>query len=136
MTEHKKMIYHGKFITQTDGSISPLSASDNERFKIFKENLQPDQTIEVFMDSDLDNGTVAQLAKIHACIRELAKDTGYSFEDMKLEVKRQAGLCVKKNLGGEVFMICKSFADCSKDELALAIEAIIQIGDTTGGNYR
>jgi hypothetical protein len=33
-------------------------------------------------------------------------------------------------------MICKSFADCSKDELALAIEAIIQIGDTTGGNYR
>jgi hypothetical protein len=136
MSDHKKMIYHGKFIAHTDGSISPLAASDNERFKLFKENLQPDQTIEVFMDSDLDNGTVAQLAKIHACIRELAKDTGYSFEDMKLEVKRQAGLCVKKNLGGEVFMVCKSFADCSKDELALAIEAILQIGDTVGINFR
>jgi hypothetical protein len=33
-------------------------------------------------------------------------------------------------------MICKSFGDCSKDELALTVEAIVQIGDTVGINFR
>jgi hypothetical protein len=88
------------------------------------------------MESNVDDGTVPQLAKVHVCIRELAKEIGYSFEDMKLEVKRRAGLCVKKELGGELFMVCKSFGDCSKEELGLAVEAILQIGDTVGINFR
>ena len=88
------------------------------------------------MESEVDNGTVPQLAKIHACIRELAKETGYTFEDMKLEIKRQAGLCIKKEMSGEVFLVCKSFSRCSKDELALVIEAIVQIGDSLNINFR
>ena len=127
--------YHGHLVKK-NGKLEHRDPGSSAKYHEFVKTVEEDQIVEVFMEATSDNGTVPQLAKIHACIRELAKDTGYSFEDMKLEVKRQAGLCVKKNLGGEVFMICKSFADCSKDELALAIEAIIQIGDTTGGNYR
>jgi hypothetical protein len=58
----------------------------------------------------------AQLAKVHACIREIAKESGYTFDEMKLIIKDASGIADK------------SFADCSKDELMLAIEACIQIG--------
>jgi hypothetical protein len=61
---------------------------------------------------------------VHACIRELASESGYTFDEMKTLVKQQSGLCYD---GGDVIM-CKSFAECSKDELALAIEACIEIG--------
>ena len=73
--------------------------------------------------ADTDH-SVAQLAKVHACIRELAKESGYTFDEMKMIIKRQSGLCYD---GGDA-EYCKSFADCSKDELALAIEACIQLG--------
>lgn len=128
-------IYHGHLV-KINNKLEHRDKSSTNKYTDFLKNLEENQMVEVFMEGTNDNGTVPQLAKIHVCIRELAKDIGYSFEDMKLEVKRQAGLCVKKNLGGETFMICKSFADCSKDELALAVEAIIQIGDTVGINFR
>jgi len=128
----KHNIYHGQFVKGILGDITPLAP---EKYKLFLATLETNQKIEIFMEANEDNGTVPQLAKIHVCIRELAKEIGYSFEDMKLEVKRQAGLCVKKELNGEVFMICKSLSDCSKDELGLAIEAINQIGETVGINF-
>jgi hypothetical protein len=80
------------------------------------------------MDSNVDNGTLAQIAKIHACIRELAIELGYTFDDMKAEVKRRNGMLINDK--------CKSFADCSKEELALVIQSIIQIGDLANINFR
>jgi len=32
-------------------------------------------------------------------------------------------------------MVCKSFSKCSKEELSLAIQAIIVIGETVGINF-
>ena len=79
-----------------------------------------------------DNGTNAQIAKIHVSIRQLANDLGYSFSEMKLLVKRKAGLCFNKN-GTEY---CKSFGDCSKEELNSVIQEIIELGDEVGSNLR
>jgi len=45
---------------------------------------------------------------------------------MKLQVKLRAGLCLEQS--------CKSFGECSKDELSLAIQAAIEIGDMVGFN--
>ena len=129
----KHNIFHGQFIKTKDKLVI---CGNDLGYKSFIKNLEDGQKIEVFMEADVDNGTLPQLAKIHACIRELAKEIGYSFEDMKLEIKRRAGLCVKKELGGELFMVCKSFADSSKEELGLTMEAIIEIGDTVGMNLR
>lgn len=131
----KHNIFHGQF-TKTDQNKLKATEKCTVKYREFVNQLEPGQIVEVFFEANADDGSVPQIAKIHVCIRELAKETGYSFEDMKLEVKRQSGLCVKKNLGGELFMVCKSFADCSKEELALTIEAIIQIGDTVGINFR
>ena len=98
-------------------------------------NLEQGQVVDIFLDANVDDGTLAQLAKVHASIRELAKHTGYSFEDMKLEIKHAAGLCIKKEIHGESFMICKSFSKCSKTELGLAVTAIQEVGQTVGINF-
>lgn len=129
----KHNIFHGQFIKKKDKLV--IAGSDT-MYRMFVNSLEEDQRVEIFMEANEDTGTIPQLAKIHVCIRELAKEIGYSYEDMKLEIKRQAGLCVKKEFEGERFMVCKSFAHCSKDELGLALEAIIQIGETVGMNFR
>ena len=63
---------------------------------------------------------------------KLANDLGYSFSEMKLLIKRKAGLCFNKN-GTEY---CKSFGDCSKEELNSVIQEIIELGDEVGSNLR
>jgi len=109
---------------------------DNAAYRQFVDALEQGQLVEIFLDANKDDGTLAQLAKIHKCIRELAISLGYSFEDMKFEVKRVAGLCLKKELAGEMYMVCKSFGRCSKEELALTIQALIELGDFNGMNFR
>lgn len=131
----KHNIFHGQFVRGENSGLSPIS-SVADKYSEFIKGLEPGQTVEIFMEANSDTGTVPQLAKIHASIRELAKELGYSFEDMKLEVKRRAGLCIKREYDNEMFMLCKSFADCSKEELALTLEAIMQIGDVVGINFR
>ena len=76
----------------------------------------------MYIDLASKDHSKAQLAKVHACIRELAKETGYSFNEMKDVVKKHAGLCEDKDC-------YKSFADCSKDEITLAIQSCIEIGE-------
>jgi hypothetical protein len=132
----KHNIFHGQFICDNAGNIVPANKGTAEKYNLFKKGIEKNQKIDVFMEANVDNATVPQIAKIHACIRELSLDTGNTFEDTKLQIKKQAGLCVEKKLDGYVFLVCKSFADCSKEELALAIEAIIQIGDEAGINFR
>ena len=113
-----------------------LRPSDSAKYEMFMHGLTAGQIIDAFYDANKDDGTLAQLAKVHACIRQLAMDTGDNFEDLKFEVKKMSGLCVAKEINGEKFLVCKSFSKCSKEELGLVIETIIQIGDTVGINFR
>jgi hypothetical protein len=118
------------------GKLVYTTNADEAIYKLFLDSLEPGQTVEIFLDANKDDGTLAQLAKIHKCIREIAKETGDNYEDMKLLIKKKSGLCVKKNVDGETVMICKSFANASKTDLALVIETIIEIGDMVGVNCR
>jgi len=93
-------------------------------YQMFLDKLSEGQKVEMFIGLADTDHSVAQLAKVHACIRELAKESGYTFDEMKTLVKQQSGLCYDG--GGAI--LCKSFADCSKDELLLAIEACVAIG--------
>jgi hypothetical protein len=93
-------------------------------YQIFLDKLSEGQKVEMFIGLADTNHSVAQLAKVHACIRELATESGYTFDEMKTLVKQQSGLCYDG--GGAT--LCKSFADCSSQELILAIQACIEIG--------
>ena len=127
----KHNIFHGKFVKH-DKVLKPLN---KEKYKLFLDSMGDGDIADVFLEYAADDGSLAQIAKIHACIRELAKETGATFEDMKLEIKRKSGLCVKHKFDNEWYMICKSFGDASKDELSLVIQTIIQVGEVVGINF-
>jgi hypothetical protein len=108
-------MFSGKFIKK-DGKLTYASPQDKLAYDMFLSKLEDGQIVDMYIDLASADHSKAQLAKVHACIRELAKESGYTFDEMKIVVKQASGL------------EDKSFADCSKDELMLAIEACIQIG--------
>lgn len=126
-----KANHFGK-LKKENGHLVPVRKADALFFNQFKDTLSEGAVVEVFMEEVHDDGTLAQLAKIHAMIKELASHTGYSVEDTKMLVKDQAGLCIARNVTGKEYFLCKSFGDCSKIELAAAITAAIEIGELTG----
>lgn len=111
-------------LTKKNGNLVHINESTKISYQLFLDKLQEGQEVEVFMGLTSDNGSLAQLAKVHACIRELAKECGYTFDEMKFIVKQHSGLCYDG--GGAEY--CKSFKECSKDELAMAIESAIELG--------
>jgi 7-cyano-7-deazaguanine synthase in queuosine biosynthesis len=111
-------------LTKKNGNLVHINESTKISYQLFLDKLQEGQEVEVFMGLTSDNGSLAQLAKIHACIRELAKESGYTFDEMKFIVKKHSGLCYDG--GGAEY--CKSFKECSKEELAMAIESAIELG--------
>jgi hypothetical protein len=122
-------------LTKKNGQLL-YSKADGVLFKKFEKELDEGVAVDGFFEVLGDSYTLGQLAKVHKCIRVLASDTGESFETMKLLVKKRAGLIVSKEIDGEVLAVIKSFGDCSMEELGLAIEAAIEIGDHTGSNLR
>tara|TARA_Y100001938_G_C8098366_1_gene439736 strand:- start:1490 stop:1873 length:384 start_codon:yes stop_codon:yes gene_type:complete len=119
-------------LTKRDGKLEYNVKAQETIYNKFVEDLPEGAKVEIFISISGDNGTNAQIAKIHVSIRQLANDLGYSFSEMKLLVKRKAGLCFNKN-GTEY---CKSFGDCSKEELNSVIQEIIELGDEVGSNLR
>lgn len=112
------------------------NSTEEKSYKLFKESLKEGHLVHVFFDADADDGTLTQIAKIKVCIRTLSKEAGMSFEDMQLEIKKDSGLCFKTTYNNEECLFCKSFGDCSKEDLSLAIQTIIEKGDFLGMNLR
>jgi len=96
------------------------------KLDLFVKSLEEGQVVAVTYEVISADKSYAQLSKLMKCIREVATYTGDTFESVKHEVKVRSGLCIDGK--------CKSFADCSKDEMSLAIQAIIEIGDIVGFN--
>jgi hypothetical protein len=119
-------------LTKKDGKLVYNIKAQENIYNSFVEDLPEGTKVEIFVSVSDGNGTNAQIAKIHVSIRQLANEVGYSFSEMKLLVKRKAGLCFNKN-GTEY---CKSFGDCSKEELNSVIQEIIELGDELGSNLR
>tara|TARA_R110000868_G_scaffold29412_1_gene109298 strand:+ start:198 stop:572 length:375 start_codon:yes stop_codon:yes gene_type:complete len=112
-------------LTKQGGKLVYPDDKSKLNYQMFLDKLSEGQKVEMFIGLADTDHSVAQLAKVHACIRELATESGYTFDEMKTLVKQQSGLCYDG--GGAT--LCKSFADCSKDELLLAIQACIEIGE-------
>ena len=109
----------------------PIKAQET-RYKSFLKQFPDDTRIELFVSANNKKGSAAQLARVHAMCREIANEIGYTFEEVKLQVKRKAGLCFTKNNTE----YCKSFATCDKEELNLAIQAAMEIGEYAGMQLR
>jgi hypothetical protein len=171
-------------LIKKDGKLVAETESKRALYKEFIKNLPDHTRLEVFMDFAADDGTTPQLAKIHACIREIAITMGETPAEVKEDIKRRCNLTLvdhgdktvdilllkhvkslndyqvhKGKIDGEKNLLFrthdksvaekivktynskskekyKSFADCSKDELSLVIQTIIEVGDFLGINFR
>lgn len=118
---------NGKFIKK-QGRLEYFSVATAKQYELFVSNLKDGSIVEFFYEEQHDDGTLPQLAKLHAMIKQLATHIGETSENMKILVKDRAGLCIAREVAGREYFLAKSFGDCSKDELSLAIQAAIEIG--------
>tara|TARA_R100000231_G_scaffold75989_1_gene59160 strand:+ start:41 stop:424 length:384 start_codon:yes stop_codon:yes gene_type:complete len=119
-------------LKKVDGELIHTIKAKGTLYKNWIKELPEGAKVEIFVSVSGEDGTNAQLAKVHAMIREVANEVGHTFQEMKLEVKRKTGLCFVKD--GQEY--CKSFKDCSKQELNLVIQSLIEMGDFVGVNLR
>ena len=84
-------------LIKKDGKLVYNIKLQETNYNKFVDSLPEGAKVEIFVSVSGDNGTNAQIAKIHVSIRQLANDIGYSFSEMKLQIKRRAGLCFNKN---------------------------------------
>ena len=115
-----------------DGKFDFPIKGNQKKLQNFLARQADDAKLELFIGVSSAKGSTPQLARIHATIRKIANELGYTFEEVKLLVKRKAGLCFVKD-GTEN---CKSFGKCDKEELNLVIQACIEIGDFNGMQLR
>lgn len=110
------------------GTLKPLTHNDATLYFQFKKELAEGEIVELYITkiTNEDDKTSGQLAKVHACIRELARETGHTFEEMKDIVKEKAGLYDPASKE------YKSFANCDKKELSDAIQNCIELGNIIG----
>ena len=114
------------------GLLKPVSLGEMKQYEKFVSNIPEGAIVEFFYEVQHDDGTLPQLAKIHVMIKELSTHIGETVENMKLLVKDKAGLCIAREVSGKEYFLAKSFADCSREELSLAIQAAIEIGEQVG----
>lgn len=123
--------YFGKLIKK-DGKLTHIKDSERKLYENFIKEIPEGIVVEFYSEALSNDGSLAQMAKIHAMIRDLANHTGYTFDEMKLYIKEEAGMCYTSPDDSKI--ICKSFADCSKEELNMVIQTIQMIAQKV--NYQ
>ena len=120
--------FNGKY-KKEEGVLKPISLASAKQRELFVSHIPEGAIVEFFYELQHDDGTLPQLAKLHVIIRQLATHVGETVENMKLLVKDRAGLCIAREVAGKEYFLAKSFGECSKEELSLAIQAAIEIGE-------
>lgn len=117
--------FFGKLIKK-DGKLVHFREAERRLYENFIKEIPEGSIIEFYSEVQTNDGSLAQMAKIHAMIRDLANHTGYTFDEMKLYTKEEAGMCYTSPDDSK--LICKSFGDCSKEELNMVIQTLEEIG--------
>lgn len=111
------------------GKLDFASVAASKQYDAFVSKLPEGQIVEFFYEATHDDGTLPQLAKLHVMLKMLASHIGETVENLKLLVKDRAGLCIAREVSGKEYFLAKSFSECSKEELSLAIQAAIELGE-------
>ena len=110
-------------LVKKNSKLGYSNKKDKLLYDLFVDKIKEGEEVEIFVCIKGHKANVAQISKVHASIRVIAMELGYSFEDMKLLVKQRAGLCFEVEDDDKRKVVCKSFADCSSHEISLAIQA-------------
>lgn len=104
-----------------NGVLTPSTKFDQRKYDLFINAIPPKEDLEVYIAyTEGELGTLAQLAKIHAMIREISDFTKQDFFLVKDSIKEACGLY---NISSTTpyTKTLKSFGDCSIEELGTAI---------------
>lgn len=114
-------------LVKKNGKLTHQNSGDLSIYRNFVDSLEEGQIVETFFEANNKGNSKAQLAKVHVCIRKLANEMGYTFEEMKLTIKQKAGLSYGDLNTSDGYV--KSFAECSNDEMQLVFEALNEAGE-------
>lgn len=127
MSQH----FTAKYVKR-NGRLELQTIASSKLYEMFVSHIPDGTIVESFYEIQHDDGTLPQLAKLHVVIKQLAIHIGETVENMKLLVKDKAGLCIAREVSGKEYFLAKSFGECSREELSLAIQACIEIGEEVG----
>lgn len=82
------------------------------------------KVIEVALKEAKKSKTRQQEKYLHACIGEIAKETGENAEHLKVRIKAQVGLIEEVWHKGKVLTIARSTSDLTRDEYGELIESV------------
>lgn len=116
----------GITLIKKEGQLVMPDVLSKEKYKIFLASLNEGDKVETLFELKTEDNTKAQLAKIHVCIAEIAKEQGDDNLSVKNDLKHRCGMSFKDEEGKLKY---QSFGQCSKDELSDIIEVIIQMGE-------
>jgi hypothetical protein len=114
-------------LTKKDSKLVYIDGKDKVLYQLFVDKIKEGEEVEILFCRKGSKASPAQISKVHACIRDLSGELGFTFEDMKLIIKERSGICFEVEDEGKKRVLCKSFADCSSVEITLAIEACNQV---------
>jgi hypothetical protein len=106
--------------TKTEGKLVPVDKTNQKHYKHFIEGLKEGDVVQLFMSKKDSEKSLAQLAKLYKCIRTIALESGYTFNEVKYLVKDNSGLVIND----EPF----SFENCSVADINISIQTSIEIG--------
>jgi hypothetical protein len=129
MSDNKTMIFEMK---KKGNKLVLKTRLDTIAYQKYISLLKEDTFVSVTFEASHRDNTKAQLAKIHAMIKEIADETGESVLETKKNIKNQCGLTFYK----DKVKSYRSFADCSKVELMNVIENIYQLGIFLNINFK
>lgn len=119
-------------LQKVNGQLVYVKQKDTKDYEEFKKLVPEGGFVDLYVEAVSNDGNLAQLAKVHALIRDLSAHTGFSTSEIKLLVKERAGLCLTREKEGKEIFICPSFGDASKEDLSSAIQTCIEIGREVG----
>lgn len=112
-------------LVKKDGILIPATAIDKAKLELLTKTIPEGKLVETYLEEQGEfNHTLAQIAKFHAVARDIAQHVGESVEDMKLYIKKEAGLTTTDETGALVY---KSLKDCTRSELSVAIQVALRL---------
>lgn len=124
----KNINFFGR-LQKVNGQLIYNKISDTKAYEEFKKLVPEGAFVELYAEATESDGSLAQLRKCHAMVRELSDHTGFTFSEVKMLAKEKAGLCLIRTISGREVFLCSSLGDCNKEELSAFITACIEIGE-------
>lgn len=109
-----------------NGQLVMPDTLSTEKYKIFLASIEDGEKIEAIFEVKKEDNTKAQLAKIHVCIAEIAKEQGDDNLSVKNDLKHRCGMSYTDDNDVRRY---QSFGQCSKEELSDVIEVLIQMAN-------